>query len=155
MKKKNIHLFFSLLLIIATVAFIWINSALSGADSGAFSERFREILAKLLNAVRCPDGIEAFLLDHVRKVAHFVEYAVIGLELAILWVGLNRGLQGFWNAWSGVLAIAVFDETIQLFATERGPQITDVLLDTSGGTMSILFVYIFVVIASLIGKDSR
>ncbi len=155
MTKKKLHLTFSLLLIIATVAFIWINSALSGADSSAISGRFRELLGRVLTFLRCPGGIEAFLLEHVRKVAHFVEYAVIGLELAILWAGLGKGFQGFWNAWSSVLAIAVFDETIQLFATARGPQITDVLLDTSGGTVTILFVYFVAILAGVWRKGDR
>ena len=142
MKNKRIHLTVSLSLIVLTVGFIWINSALSGQDSSELSGRFRDLLEKVLTFLHCPQSIEAFLLDNIRKVAHFVEYAVIGLELAILWAGLEKGFQGFWNAWSTVLAIAVFDETIQLFATSRGPQITDVLLDASGGTFSILIVYI-------------
>lgn len=152
MNKKKRHLIFTVLLIAATVSFIWINSALSGADSSALSGRVRELLEKILVFIRCPESIKAFLLEHVRKAAHAVEYAVIGLELAILWAGQRPGIQGLWNAWSGVLAIAVFDETIQLFATERGPQITDILLDTAGGSVSILIVYIFVLIGALIHK---
>ena len=93
-----------------------------------------------------------FLLEHIRKVAHAVEYAVIGLELAILWSDVGKGFQGLWNALSTVLAIAVFDETIQLFATSRGPQITDVLLDTAGGTVGILTVYLIAIICRCIKK---
>ena len=152
MKNKRTHLIFSLSLIALTVGFIWINSALSGSSSSELSGRFRDILEKALDLIRCPQGLEEFLLDNIRKVAHAVEYAVIGLELAILWVGLKKGFQGFWNAWSTVLAIAVFDETIQLFATARGPQITDVLLDTTSGTFAILIVYIAVIIINSIRK---
>ena len=141
MKSQRTHLIFSLSLIVLTVGFIWINSALPGQDSSELSGRFRDLLEKILEFIHCPQNTEAFLLTNVRKVAHAIEYAVIGLELAILWVGLHKGFQGLWNAWSTVLAIAVFDETIQLFATARGPQITDVLLDTASGTLAILIVY--------------
>ncbi len=149
MTKRKRHLIFSLTLIFLTVGFIWINSALSGSDSSALSGRVREILEKVLVFLHVPEDISGFLLINVRKVAHAVEYAVIGFEFAFLWAGLGKGIQGFWNAWSGVLAISVFDETIQLFATDRGPQITDVLLDTSSGTAAVLLVYL---IAGLIAS---
>ena len=152
MKNKRLHITISLVLIGLTVGFIWINSALSGADSSQLSGWARELAAKILAAVRCPEEIAVFLLEHIRKVAHAVEYAVIGLELAILWTDVGKGFQGLWNALSTVLAIAVFDETIQLFATSRGPQITDVLLDTAGGTAGILTVYLIVIICNCIKK---
>ena len=154
-KNKRLHLTVSLTLIMLTVGFIWINSALSGQDSSALSERVRAIMERVLHFLRCPENIEAFLLDHVRKVAHAVEYAVIGFELGFLWVGIRSGFQGFWNAWSTVLAISVFDETIQLFATARGPQITDVLLDTASGTFAILFVYICAYIIYCITNSAK
>lgn len=150
MKNKRTHIIFSLSLIVLTVGFIWINSALSGQSSGELSGRFRDFLEKVLGFIHCPQDIEAFLLTNIRKVAHAVEYAVIGVELAILWVGLKKDFQGFWNAVSAVLATAVLDETIQLFATDRGPQITDVLLDTVSGLVAILIVYIISIIIDCI-----
>lgn len=150
MRNKKAHLTFSLLLILATIGFIWINSALPGSSSGQFSGWFRNVLSGFLGFVHCPEGLTVYLLDHVRKVAHALEYAVIGGELAILWVGLNRGFQGFWNSWSTALAIAVYDETIQLFATSRGPQIQDVILDTVSASIAILLVYIIFGIAACI-----
>ena len=155
MKSKKTHLIISFSLIVLTVGFIWINSAIPGKDSGELSSRFSDILGKVLDFIHCPQGVETFLLTNIRKVAHAVEYAVIGLELAILWVGLHKGIQGVWNAWSTVLAIAVFDETIQLVATDRGPQITDVLLDTAGGTVSILIVYFCAFIIQRIRKSRK
>ena len=150
MKQRRTHLIISLSLIVLTVGFIWINSALPGQDSSQLSDRVRAILEKIMNFMNFPDGIRAFLLSYVRKVAHAVEYAVIGAELGFLWSGLGKGFQGLWNAWSAVLAISVCDETIQLFAMSRGPQITDVLLDTVSGTVGILIVYLLWIIIKCI-----
>lgn len=153
MKNTKLHIAVSLVLIALTVGFIWTNSALSGDDSGALSGKVRDIMEKVLVFIHAPQGLTAFLLTNVRKVAHFVEYAVIGAELALFWSGIKWGVQGIWNAFSSVLAISVLDETIQLFATDRGPQITDVLLDTAGGTTAILIVYLCVLISISIYKS--
>ena len=139
--NKKRHLILSISLIVVTVAFIWINSALPGSQSGELSGRVRELMARVFELIRMPEAAANFLLEHVRKVAHVTEYAVIGFEWGFLWFGLRRGFQGFWNAFSGVLAVAVCDETIQLLALSRGPQITDVLLDTASGLTAILLVY--------------
>lgn len=155
MKRKKFHVAFTLALIVLTVGFIWINSALSGEDSGELSGMVRDIMEKVLLFLHAPQGLTEFLLLNVRKVAHFVEYAVIGTELALLWSDVKWGAQGFWNALSSVLAISVLDETIQLFATARGPQITDVLLDTAGGASAILIVYLIVIIIAGIRKLRR
>lgn len=155
MTKKRLRIVISLSLIVLTVGFIWINSAIPGKDSGELSGWFRDFLGKVLGTIGFPADWTLFLTEHVRKVAHAVEYNVIGLELGLLWVGLENGVQGFWNSWSGVLAVAVFDETIQLFATDRGPQIQDVLLDTAAGTVGILFVYIIWFIAKCIIKSRK
>lgn len=141
MTNKKRHLVISISLILLTVAFIWFNSVMAGQDSAAISVRFRMILEAVLKFVRFPADLTEFLLTYVRKVAHVVEYAVIGTEIGFLWVGLGKRFQGIWNAFSMVLTISVLDETIQLLATERGPQITDVLLDTASGVAGILIVY--------------
>ena len=152
MKRNKFNIALSLVLIVLTVGFIWINSAIPGEESGEMSEKVREIMERVLAFIHAPSGLTVFLLDHVRKVAHFVEYAVIGAELALFWSGLRPGLQGAWNAFSAVLTISVLDETIQLFSTARGPQITDVLLDTAGGTTAILLVYFIEIIIRSIRK---
>ena len=152
--QRRKHLIISLTLIILTVSFIWINSALSGTVSGMMSGRVKELMSAVLDFLHFPENIKTFLLTYVRKVAHVTEYAVIGVELGFLWAGLQKGFQGLWNAFSTVLAIAVCDETIQLLALSRGPQITDVLLDTVSGTAGILIVY-FAWIIVLCIRDSK
>lgn len=148
--NKNRHVILSISLIVITVGFIWINSAMPGSQSGQFSGFVRDLMQKFFEITHFPAAAADFLLEHVRKVAHVTEYAVIGFELGFLWVGLGRGFQGFWNAFSSVLTIAVLDETIQLLALARGPQITDVLLDTASAFSAILIVYFVWIIAKCI-----
>lgn len=139
----------SLSLIIFTVGFIWINSALPGSESGAISGIVGQFVEKFFVLIHFPEAAASFLLTNIRKVAHVTEYAVMGLELGFLWIGLRKGFQGFWNAFSTVLFIAVCDETIQLLALSRGPQITDVLLDAASGLTMILLIYL---IGAIVGK---
>ena len=93
-------------------------------------------------------------LDHritviVRKTAHAVEYAILGFFLhlhALAWQQKRRGdapqdtppsVRRFripiW-VWSGLAGMlyAVTDEVHQGFVANRGPQVSDVCLDTAG-----------------------
>ena len=85
--------------------------------------------------------------DHlVRKLAHFTEYMVLGCLM-----GANvavRVRMSSWFFWSyGLLlclAVAVIDESIQIFSPGRSPQVTDVLLDTSGSLTGMVVMWVIV-----------
>ena len=65
----------------------------------------------------------------VRKLAHFTEFAVLGLLAGMLFGGRCRHLL------AGLLFSAITalcDETIQLFAAGRSGRIQDVRLDIAG-----------------------
>ena len=76
------------------------------------------------------------LTEHfVRKLAHFTEFAVLGLLAGILFGGRCQHL------WTGLLfaamtgaATALCDETIQLFVAGRTGQIPDIWIDVAGAT---------------------
>lgn len=115
-------------LILLTTGFIWGQSLLDGESSQAQSDAVQGLLAALLGT----RFLQSFIGLHLRKAAHFTEYAVLGL---------------WWNGWrlyrkpgrrkgslffvAGVVT-AVIDECIQLFSVARGPAVTDVLLDGAG-----------------------
>ena len=76
----------------------------------------------------------------VRKMAHFTEYAILG----ILWfrgLARDRTLTAGWAA-AAALAIAVgwaaLDETRQSFVATRGPSVADVALDAAGGLAGLV-----------------
>lgn len=125
-----------LVLLILTLTFIWGHSMVPKSVSADESGRALKLLYPLLSLFFDPKDITNHL---VRKMAHFTEYAVLGMELRIL-VGMYRsnGKAALFNkemVFIPAVAYAFFtsfiDETIQIFSG-RGPQIADVWLDIFG-----------------------
>ena len=122
-------------LLICNLVFIWGNSLLPGEVSGAFSDWVKAILAKLFSG----DADDSSGGGLLRKVAHFTEFASLGLCLAWLHGMLQKGkLRPF--LW-GVLAASV-DETIQRFVPDRGPSVKDVCIDSAGVLTGIILLWI-------------
>ena len=122
-------------LLICNLVFIWGNSLLPGEVSGAFSDWVKAILAKLFSG----DADDSSGGGLLRKVAHFTEFAALGLCLAWLHGMLQKGkLRPF--LW-GVLAASV-DETIQRFVPDRGPSVKDVCIDSAGVLTGIILLLI-------------
>lgn len=133
-----------LLLIGATVIFIFHNSAQEVPESHQASASVSAAISSVVtdDGEKEPSTFSAFLLEYVRKAAHAVEFFALGAELAVWFVILrakNISLQAVWNTLSAVLLCAVTDESIQILS-DRGPKITDVLLDCSGGAAAVLLV---------------
>ena len=116
-----------LLLIGATLAFIWTRSMKSRAASAAESAAVMELLMPLLELFVGGGNVT----DHlVRKLAHFCEFGLLGVEVSA-WLALREEKQGaVWSLPFGFLVGAV-DETIQYFVG-RGNQFSDVVLDFGG-----------------------
>ncbi|MGH7976702.1 MAG: VanZ family protein, partial [Limisphaerales bacterium] len=83
-----------------------------------------------------------------RKCCHLTEYAVLAL---LLWRALHQS-KNHLPAWSwpkvgGVLLIvflyAASDEFHQIFVPTRTPRIHDVVIDTAGGALGLLALWIF------------
>lgn len=122
------------LLLILNLAVIWGNSLLPGEVSGAISGFVRDLIAMILPGEGAPGQGHGLL----RKLAHFTEFACLGVILG--WI-MNRKNRPWWIALGlGSLAACV-DETIQIFVPERGPAVTDVMIDTSGVLTGILLLH--------------
>jgi VanZ family protein len=128
-----------LCLILATVGFIFIQSMLSPGVSGAESGAVRRFLEKFFSYDR---PIGAFLLNNLRKVAHFVEYGVLGLEISLYVSLFSRDFVRLapYTALVGH-GVAFIDETIQIFSG-RGPAILDVWIDTLGFVSASFILYL-------------
>ena len=122
------------ILIALTLAFIWSNSMQSRAVSGGMSGSLKTWLEQLLHT-----EISEFLL---RKAAHFLEFAVLG----ILLTGTFHGARNFTLAKPMLFAVltAMTDETIQSFTPGRNCALSDVWLDAAGAlTGAVLLWLIF------------
>jgi VanZ family protein len=128
-----------LCLILSTVGFIFIQSMLSPGVSGAEIGAVRRFLERFFSYDR---PIGAFLLNNLRKVAHFVEYGVLGLEISLYVSLFSRDFVRLapYTAFVGH-GIAFIDETIQIFSG-RGPAILDVWIDTLGFVSASFILYL-------------
>lgn len=129
---KNAPLSVRILLVTVslTVLSFFVQSALpptlSSAESDAVSGFFSLIIPE--NTV-----IGGFIHDNIRKIGHFCEYGLLGIQLALFAhfsetknkANLTLRFTAF------ALFVALCDETVQIFSG-RGPQISDVWLDFFG-----------------------
>ena len=97
------------------------------------------------------------LLHHlIRKSAHFTEYFILSL---LILRGIRAREKGWHLRWALatvliVAGYAALDEFHQSFVPGRGPAVTDVLIDTSGGIAAQL-VASLVVLWGGVRKDRR
>ena len=110
-----------LALMVLWLCVIWGHSMMPAENSGNESNFLSEWLMQYL----------PWMNDFViRKVAHFVEYAVLGGLLFGAFPQRGR-IAVIESVFAGFLA-AFLDETIQLFSPGRSGQISDVWLDLAG-----------------------
>lgn len=112
-------------LLIAELCFIWGNSLMPGEISGAISDWVGSLLRLLFE--QGPEEISSGF--PLRKLAHFTEFAALGMTLE--WLFAMRQKNRGYALLCGILAAAT-DETIQIFVPDRGPSVRDVALDSCG-----------------------
>jgi VanZ family protein len=140
MKRTKKRMILSTALLIAMLTFIWGNSLTNGEDSGNLSGSIME----WINAFLRLDESGAESLHHlIRKMAHFTEFACLGLLLTWQFgmMGEKKGHLICMPLFCGMAAACV-DETIQVFTPDRGPSLIDVWIDTAGVTAGIALLLI-------------
>ena len=135
MKRTDKRLRLCITLLICNLIFIWGNSLLPGEVSGAISDWVKWLLSQIFSGSAKPHVGGGLL----RKIAHFTEFAALGMCLAWLHGMLQRGkLRPFF----GGAAAAAVDETIQRFVPDRGPSIRDVCIDSAGVLTGIMLLWL-------------
>ena len=149
MKKQTIWRILLLMLIAATLLFIWKNSLMPKEDSLEDSEAVTGFLRPLLGFFIGEENVT----DHfVRKLAHFTEFGILGAEFSCFALLVTkRRLHGLFHCLFAGLLAAVIDEALQLL-TDRGSQVQDVLLDFIGVTIAVCIVHL---LAYLFGRRKR
>ena len=83
-----------------------------------------------------------------RKCCHLAEYAVLAL---LLWRAIRRPVKNDSRPWNwaeaGLATSLVFlygatDELHQIYVPTRTPHVTDVLIDTTGGTVTLFALWL-------------
>lgn len=150
MRKKNKYkvavTVVTAILLLGLYIMIFSLSDQDGEESGSLSQKISEECVEIIHKVSGKDWTEAFrrelseYLEHpIRKLAHFSEYACMGILVYILWrqwMIRDRKLYGLVIGW--VLLSAMGDEFHQTFIPGRCGSVLDVLLDTGGGIFGLL-----------------
>jgi VanZ family protein len=114
-------------------------------STGAFtSENTSRVIIPALRWMFPHAMAETLALIHhvIRKSAHFTEYFIFSL---LLLHALRAGRRDFGLRWALIVILivagyAALDEFHQSFVPGRGPAVSDVLLDTTGGAAAQLLV---------------
>ena len=142
-KLNEIIKFTAIILCIAlTVTFIFSNSFDDKTKSNTKSEKIVKVIKPSVDkvsqkltgkTVKTED-----LNKYTRKIAHFTEFAILGIELLILMLLIEKALTKliFMPLFLGLLT-ACMDEFIQSF-NERSDMVSDIFIDFSGCTAGIL-----------------
>lgn len=141
-----------LLSVLLTVVFIFSNSLKSPEESSADSDLVGDILATII-----PPETELgdFILEYIRKIAHFSEYGLLGIELAlIISLYLKRAWRYALISMPSCVTLAVIDESLQ-YISERGPEISDVWIDFGGFAFFSLITYLSVILIRILIKHIK
>ena len=137
--------------IVLTVTFIFSNSFDNKTQSNAKSEKIVKVIKpsvdKISKKLTGKDTKTEDVNKYTRKFAHFTEFAVLGAELLILMLLIEKAITKliFMPLFTGLLT-AVTDEFIQSF-NQRSDMVSDVIIDLSGcifGIITALLVFIII-----------
>lgn len=146
-RKKLVVTVSAAVLLLALYIIIFGFSAQDGEQSGSLSQMISEKCVELINNLsgrRWSRGFMENLAEYfehpIRKLAHFSEYACMGILVYMLWSQwLKRGGGLYLLTVVWVFFSAAADEFHQLFVPGRYGCFADVCLDTCGGAFGLLF----------------
>ena len=137
-----------LALIAGTLIFIFTNSALPPKESAEQSGAVGDFISLIIP----PDTeLGAYIQTNLRKIAHFTEYGMLGVELAVYFLAFDRRRRHILCSAAVPFAVGFVDETIQIFSG-RGPSVSDVWIDVGGFFTFSLLAYAVGVCASVITR---
>ncbi|MCH4890301.1 VanZ family protein [Acidaminobacter sp. JC074] len=134
------------------VAIFFLSSQVASASNSlslSVTNRIQSLFSIIL-----PD-VNLIISNHdIRKLAHFVVFAVLGFLLANAFIKSNINVYRS-LIYSGILIVmySIGDELHQRFVPGRGPGLGDVLIDIAGGAFGILSFLILLGIFTNIEKN--
>ena len=123
------------------LGFILINSMLNGDVSFWISKIPQTLYQSVIPYGKFP-LIDDFLINHIRKFAHFLEYMIFGILVSKYYLFKRKSLNRLVNSIFIILSIAFIDESIQIISG-RESLVSDMWLDLFGGIVGILVYLIF------------
>lgn len=151
-KSKRCILIVAGILLAVLYSFIFSFSEQTGEESGSLSYTISRLGVELWDKLtggnlteKVMDELALYFEHPLRKAAHFVEYAVMGvLVYSILFCLVDKKRPRFMLCFLWVFVSAAADELHQYFVPGRWGSMADVLLDTCGGAAGALMCYWFI-----------
>lgn len=140
-----------LIMIVATLAFIFVQSLLPPEKSSEESGTVGEIIGEIIPP-ETPTG--EYIQTNLRKLAHFTEFALLGAETSLYILLFVRRIKYSLLSLPSALLVALFDETVQIFSG-RGPAIKDVWIDFAGFAFSAVVFYTVAALTVAVTKIHR
>ena len=129
MNRKKLIIFLDGILIVLTLAVIFGNSIFSKEQSNEISREVFGFLSAFLDKV-FGEGVITHAI--IRKVAHFLQFFLLGLECSLLSIMIfNVSVKRFISLLPFGLIVSFVDEGIQILS-QRGASIIDVAIDLVG-----------------------
>jgi VanZ family protein len=123
--------------------FIFSHSAKTAVESTKQSGGFVDFFTKLLNDVFGSSLTETDVVGPVRTLAHITEFGFLAFTSSISIEALFEKKKLYFKIIPPfIVTIASIDEIVQIFFEGRAFQFTDILFDTTGGILGILFLYL-------------
>ena len=140
---------------IAATVYIFANSVQPSEGSNERSEQVSEQIQQIVQ----PDHVDRESTDwnvFVRKAAHGVEFAALGICTAGFFICLSRKRNRVYLCAPLLytLSVAVADEYIQSF-TKRTSEVRDVVIDFTGACCGIVLTFGIYYLARFIAKKIR
>ncbi len=139
--KKNLRRILRYVLIlsmIATISFMFYQSLKSQEKSAETSEKVEQIIEPILPS---DTPVGGYVQDNIRKIAHFIEFFLLGAELSLFVLLFHRKRLFVVGSYMIAVVVALLDETIQIFS-DRGSSVADVWLDVLGFVTAATVVYV-------------
>lgn len=160
-KNKNIiRILVSVALWLSSFSIIILFTSYSGEESSrmsmAVAHFIRDLIARNFYVNPHDEFWDITLHAMIRKLAHYTEFFYHGITTGFLMVTL---IKKKWISFSSSVficfATAAFDEYRQRFIPGRGPQWSDVLLDTTGALTGLLVFFLVYAVCSRIRSLKR
>ncbi|MBQ3126979.1 MAG: VanZ family protein [Clostridia bacterium] len=148
--KFRFRVLFPTVLLLFVLIFIFGNSLQTAPESTAISDRVLDWLSPLLGDTACTEE----QLSHIlRKLAHFCEFALLGLCLCFTAQAFSIPRFRLCAVGIGLLCAGA-DEFLQRFIEGRSSQFSDVMIDSAGVLFGLFLCFALQKIARRRGRSS-
>lgn len=117
------------------------NAAESGGLSALIAEPVTQAIMKLRDLPEAEyDALYMQVDSIIRVMAHFTEYAILGILMTVLCRMLHW--RGLWIPWVICTVFAATDEWHQSYSPGRAAEVKDVVIDSAGVVCGIILLWL-------------